>query len=393
MNVLFAGKNEFNPQIGGTERVSVTLAGQLQQVGYGVFFIALAKHPWSKPYSPVAEQIILPNEHDVCCEENIRCFSNFVLEKKIDVILNQFGNLRDFSNLCMMVKQRTGIKLFSVLHIDPSYELKLYQADLSLLDCPSLLTRQVKFYLKKMFPFKLKRLMKDFSFLYHQLYMESDAVVLLSDRFKPVFQKMAGLTDISKLEAIGNPLSFRTTEETYQKEKQILWIGRFDLWHKRPERLVQIWSYLENRHPDWNVLFLGDGRCKPKVEHFVQRLGLKNVHFGGFDDPMDAYRKSSILCMTSTFEGLPMVLLEAMQFGAVPMAFSSFESVFDIINDGVTGYLVEPFDLKQYASRLESIIMDENRRETMAQNAKTYVTDKFDVHHITQKWISLFKKY
>ena len=392
MNIVIAGIAEFDPQIGGTERVSVILADCLLQHGFGVFFVGVEKYPDTKPYTPIAEQIFLPNESEMSCGENIHCFVNFVVEKKIDVILNQFGNHYDFSILCAGVRERTGVKLLSAIHTDPEYVKKLYQSDISLLETPSWLIRQIKSGLKKTFTFRLKQAMKEFSTLYSYIYRESDAVILLSERFKPVFKKMAGLSETSKLEAIPNILSFPPTSESFPKEKQILWVGRFDSLVKRPERMLRIWSYLEKRHPDWNVMFVGDGPCKPLVEQYIKRLGLKNVLLTGHSNPINACKKSSILCMTSTFEGFGLVLTEAMQFGAVPMAFSSFESVFDIIEDGITGYVIQPFDLKLYAQRLEFIMMESRQREIMAKNAQKFVNEKFSDEHITEKWISLFNK-
>ena len=395
MNILIATENECNPKLGGIERVSVTLANQLKKHGYGVYFITLAKNPHtdSEPYTLVAEQIILPNKGDVCCDDNIQCFSNFVKDKKIDVILNQGGEAPDFSSLCIKVKEKTGVKLLSKIHLDPAQAIKSYQADQSLLEVRSVFLRQIKHFLKQKFPFKLKRMMKEYSAFYNQLYRGSDSVILLSEHFKPAFKVMTGLVNLSKLEAIPNPLSFQTPKETYQKEKLIVWVGRFDKWQKRPERLVQIWSYLEDKHPDWNVSFLGDGATKPQVEELVRELGLKNIRFEGFADPVSAYQKSSIICMTSTYEGFGLILTEAMQFGAVPMAFSSYESVYDIINDGATGYIIQPYDLKMYAHRLESLMVDEDRRKIMSLNAMKYVTDKFDIDKITKQWIALFDKY
>ena len=394
MNIVIAGTVEFNPQIGGTERVSVTLANQFKKLGYGVYFVALTKCPYSKPYIPVAEQIILPNESDACCEDNIRCFTNIITEKKIDIILNQFGNMDDFSELCMIVREKTGIKLLSELHIDPAYEIKLYKAETSLLYTKCIILRQLKNYSKKLFAFKkLHSIKKFWHSHYNRLYQKCDAVILLSEYYKPIYKKMAGLADISKLEAINNPLSFQEVkEEIYQKENQILWIGRFDSMHKRPERMVQIWSLLEDKHPDWSLLFLGDGPCKDAVESLVKHLNLKNVKFAGFTDPINEYKKSSILCSTSTMEGLPMILLEAMQFGAIPMSFSSFESIYDVVDDEINGYIIPPYDLKLYANRLESLMTDKNRRKLMSQNAKEYVSGRFNVEKITKIWLGLFDK-
>ena len=61
MNIVIFGKFEVIPEIGGTERVSASLAKMLKERGYGVYFVALAKSPYSLPYTPIAEQIILPD--------------------------------------------------------------------------------------------------------------------------------------------------------------------------------------------------------------------------------------------------------------------------------------------------------------------------------------------
>ena len=59
-----------------------------------------------------------------------------------------------------------------------------------------------------------------------------------------------------------------------------------------------------------------------------------------------------IFCMTSNYEGFPMVLLEAMQFGCVPIAFKSFESLDDIIINHNNGYQITPFDIYEYINSL-----------------------------------------
>jgi len=396
MNIVIANVLDFNPQIGGLERVSCNLAVEFGRMGHIVYFVAMRESPYT-PYSqnqckPVVEQMMLPNPLIANCEENFFCFTNYLVEKKIDILINQAAETAEFSNLCMAVKTKTKIKLLSVLHFDPARNIKLYYSDPSLLFYRSWVVRQIFMLLKMVYFLRPKRYKRDLSKLYHQLYVESDAVVLLSDHFKPTYKKIAKLHDISKLKSIPNSLTFSVSEETGLKEKQILWIGRFQIMQKRPERLVKVWSYLEAKYPDWHVLFLGDGIYRPKVEQYVRRLGLKNIRFGGFADPEEAYRKSSIICMTSTYEGFGLVLTEAMQFGVVPMAFSSFESIDDIIKEGVTGYKIKPYDLKQYARQLELLMTDENRRSQMAQNARKHVTEKFNVERITQQWITLFEQ-
>ena len=395
MNIVIANTQEFNPQIGGVERVSSTLAREFEKLGHSVYFVAQKKSPYSQSYEPVVEQVLLPNDTIADCEDNVCCFTNFVANKKIDILMNQAGNILDFSLLCTKVKEQTKVRLISMVHTAPAFVIKVFNdRSPSYIKSRSTFTIKIRSFIKRIILMKLISIKREVSKLYRVVYQQSDFTVLLSEYYQPVFQKITGLKDISKLGTIVNPLSFVSEVQSvkYQKKKQLLYVGRLDYGNKRPDRLLKIWSFIYDKFPEWNLKFVGDGSLKPEMEELTRQLNLENVRFEGFTNPIDAYRESSIFCMTSTNEGLPMVLLEAMQFGAVPVAFNSFESIYDLIDDGVNGYIVNPFDLKLYAQCLETLIMDENRRMIMSQNARNSVIEKFDKNLISQKWISLFEE-
>ena len=94
--------------------------------------------------------------------------------------------------------------------------------------------------------------------------------------------------------------------------------------------------------------------------------------------------------MTSIFEGFPMCLTEAMQFGCVPIAFDSFSAVYDIIKSGETGELVKSFNKKKYVEKLIHLIEDETYRKKLSKNAFQYIK-RYDIENILPKWINLFK--
>ena len=64
MKVAICNVQEFNPQIGGIERVSVSLATELIKQGVNVIFVASRKSPYSKEYELPAKQYMLPNDLD-----------------------------------------------------------------------------------------------------------------------------------------------------------------------------------------------------------------------------------------------------------------------------------------------------------------------------------------
>ncbi|RGN76255.1 glycosyltransferase [Segatella copri] len=83
-----------------------------------------------------------------------------------------------------------------------------------------------------------------------------------------------------------------------------------------------------------------------------KEISSRYLTFEGFQSPIEYYKRASIICMTSSFEGFPMVLVEAMQFGCVPIAFDSFEAIRDVIIPEKTGELVKPFKIKDFVNKL-----------------------------------------
>ena len=95
--------------------------------------------------------------------------------------------------------------------------------------------------------------------------------------------------------------------------------------------------------------------------------------------------KLSILCMTSSHEGLPMVLLEALQYNVIPIAFNSFESITDIIVDKENGFLITK-TLDRLMSDAEYIKSIQNKIQEKQQ------IDLFNKNRIIEEWEKLFDK-
>ena len=137
------------------------------------------------------------------------------------------------------------------------------------------------------------------------------------------------------------------------------------------------------------MLVGGDGQGDLAI--LADKLGLKNISFEGFQDPTPYYSSASIFCLTSSSESFGMVLIEAMRFGVVPFAFSSYDAVHDIIDSPGVGTLIEPFNRRQYADELSKLISDRDRREQMAMSA-LHKSNSYSVDAIGYKWSALFNE-
>ena len=88
--------------------------------------------------------------------------------------------------------------------------------------------------------------------------------------------------------------------------------------------MLRIWKQVESKHPDWNLLMLGDGPSWKEMKELSKSLGLQRVSFSGRVQPEVYYKKSSILCVTSVHESFSLVTLEAQRAGCVPILNNAF---------------------------------------------------------------------
>lgn len=220
-----------------------------------------------------------------------------------------------------------------------------------------------------------------------------DMTVLLSDRFVPELVKYVHL-DSDKLTGIGNSFTFKETlpaDSLLQKEKTVLMVANMTERAKRVSTALKVWKLLNNRIHDWQFVLVGDGEDLEYYRKLVKRDNIKNVSFEGRQNPLEYYRKSSILIMTSAFEGLPMVLLETQQMGCVPVVFDSYMSVYDIIDDGRNGILVKNNDYRLFAEKLYSLMTDRDKLMSMAKECLKGNPD-FTTDAIWDKWSQLFNR-
>lgn len=103
------------------------------------------------------------------------------------------------------------------------------------------------------------------------------------------------------------------------------------------------------------------------------------------------YRNASVVALSSRYEGLPMVLLEAKAYGLPVVAFDCECGPREIINDGIDGYLVPEGDITAFADALQKL-MDNPSLLSKMGTASRESARKWDENTIMGKWISLFQE-
>lgn len=383
MNIVFAYPTGLNPQKGGVERITDIIAKILLKRGYTIFYLNWKREQDNYEYPVPVIDLPSSNLED---PNNLEVYNRFLKENRIDVIINQHG-LYEGTYFLSQVKVQ-NVKIISVLHSDPFGYYNHLFADLMTLRDSSIkekVKRVARFFLYR----KVKKIIHR-SLVNHYTFIQEHPqyVCLLSESYKERLEEYCDLPD-NYFISIPNPNTYENIEIIPHKEPILLFVGRLDNRSKKLFTLIDIWYRLCKLYPQWKLIIVGDGPDKDVLINKAKDIS--NIEFKGYQDPREYYEKASIFCMTSIFEGFPMCLTEAMQFGCVPIAFDSFSAVYDIIKPGETGELVKSFDKKEYVGKLIHLIDDETYRKKLSKNAFQYVK-RYDIANILTKWIELIEK-
>lgn len=388
MNICFAYITPFHPERGGIGRVTHILTEEFHKRGHKVFYIIYpsaitVRHEYNYP----APLFYLPSS-DCLSNENVEAYKNFLSTNNIDIVINQSGNFSD-SQLWVKCKE-CGIPMISVLHANPWVAYThLWHSDIYPLKNDTFIEKIKRIGRIVLYPKIKHRLKKDRISHFHQHLPLTDKVCTLSSNyFKEIDEICPGYAH--KYVAIPNPNSYKQSQikTDILKKKQILFIGLFGP-QKQEGLVLRLWSKIYKDFPDWNLIIVGDGDPLRVKRLHNKAKSLDRVIFKGFINPLELQLESSVLCMTSMYEGWPMVLVESMQCGTVPILFNSFAAAKDIVEDSVSGMLIKPFNLNEYEQKLRLLMSDENLRKKMAENAQTSIK-QYDVKNVVDNWEALF---
>lgn len=220
----------------------------------------------------------------------------------------------------------------------------------------------------------------------------SDAIVTLTERDRNNY--LDNLKCKAIIKSIPNAVEFTPQFTCNYENKNILAVGRLT-YQKGFDILLRCWNDVVKcgKASGWILNIVGNGEDKEKLENYIIENGIeKNVIIHEPTSKIEEfYKGSSIYVMTSRFEGLPMVLIEAMSFGMPVVSLDCQTGPAELIVDGENGYLCEVDDFETFCTRLISLIECIEMREVMGKEAKK-VIDRLDIDIILNKWIELFKE-
>ena len=391
MNVLFYYDNYCgNSSHGGTEVATFRIANAIKVSGNcRVFNAYLNNHPGKDDGLFDAVTLLQKKESRFVSD-----LSDFINKWEIDVIVNMGCFFRHKRLIKAISQSGRNCKIIFMHHFAPGSENRKvsYSAALHLLQ----LYRYHPIYWLRLFFYPLMKSPRKLSLprAYRAVYKNSDAVVLLSSNYIEDFRKFAGIAETDKFHAIPNIYDAPEAVDVVPKEKRVVMLSRLAEVQKRLSLALRIWKKIEDRGDlnDWHLDIVGTGRDEKALMRLAKSLKLKNITFHGWKNGADFLKKSSILMMTSEYEGLSLSMIEAQTFGCVPVAFNSYSSLSDIVEDEVTGLAISPHgDIDIFAKRLADLMLENKPLSEMAIKSREN-SSRFSSDTIASRWLSLLSK-
>lgn len=368
MNVAFLYENL---HAGGGERVSMTTMRIFSQMGINTCFFATKSVDTVFSPGDVAGLVRgLPNQKGVFSDENVQFLIKQIRENEIRVLF-----LAEMLFPCTIpprLQQETGVILVQWDHSMPLWLLTAKR-----INAEHRSTKSILKWLEWVFIGKLKYIYTSWgTHKFYQFYRnrlaQVDRYIVLCDAYRDELSEQLKLTNEihDRIRPMYNTIDLPEHVET-DKAKRIIYMGRLYYTDKRVDRLIRIWQRVHRQLPDWELCIYGDGVERERLKRMIATLGLPRVTMAGYvSDTAAVYREAAVLCMTSSFEGYPMALLEAQSHGVVPVAFDCCSGIRSIIGEGSrAGVLIEPYNREAYADALVRLCRDEAYRAQLQQAA------------------------
>ena len=197
---------------------------------------------------------------------------------------------------------------------------------------------------------------------------------------------------LPNLEVIPNAAMHLTDRFSDGSVRRVIAVGRLD-YQKGFDRLIRAWDLVQRsgRFADWRLDIFGQGEWNDMLQGMIDELGLAatmrlcrpTTRIG------DEYVRSSMLVMSSHYEGFPMVMIEAMACGLPVVSFDYKCGPKDIIRPGENGLLVRDGDEEGLAQALMTLMEDDALRMQMSQRAREIVTS-YSEEEVMARWMRLF---
>ena len=243
--------------------------------------------------------------------------------------------------------------------------------------------------------------------LFHHQYNRSGLMgladkvrALMDERLVRRFDRFLVLTqedkemwgDMPGIRVIPNAANFIADKYSDYSAKRVIAVGRLD-YQKSFDRLIKVWEKVHQQIPQWRLDIFGQGEWQEMLQRMIDERGLQDIV--KLNAPTKnigkEYSESSMLVMSSHYEGFPMVMIEAMACGLPAVCFDFKCGPRDIISEGENGLIVPDGDIEGMAEAMVRLMKDDDLRKRMGENAKK-VVEKYSEDRVMGLWVNLYEE-
>lgn len=214
----------------------------------------------------------------------------------------------------------------------------------------------------------------------------SDGGVFQTEMARDYYKRLA-----AKSTVIPNPFECRdlpTICPVQERRKEIACVGRFFMIQKRQDLLLEAFGKVRETFPDYKLVFYGDGVDMEKVKHMVKDRGLEQhvVFKGAVGNVIEEIRHSRLFVLSSDYEGIPNVILEAFAAG-VPVVSTDCSpgGARVLIDNGRNGFIVPCRDSEAMAEKCVRLLADGELSGEFVENGRAKLKN-FNYETIAGKW-------
>lgn len=241
---------------------------------------------------------------------------------------------------------------------------------------------------------KLNSYMPDQSFLTRIMYSDAFKVVAITQDMQSMIEQKHNLKNVM---TIYNPINIQEVKEKASDDislnyEYVIGVGQYDTNVKQFDKLI--YAYSKSILPSKNIalVILGEGSRKEKLLSIAKENGVKDkVHLLGFkNNPYKYIRRAKFFVLSSSHEGMPMVMLEALACGTPVVAFNCKTGPREIIIDSENGLLVENQNIDELSNSMSLFVNNEELYNKCKSQAMSSV-EKFSLERIGEQWLDLME--
>jgi glycosyltransferase involved in cell wall biosynthesis len=367
--------------MGGTIRTTLNLAGHLASQGFEVEILSVGRgrdKPFFGDFPPGVEVVVLDDKRKSHEPSRLHPLHRWMRQQSSLLMHREDRADRGFNlwvdwKLVRSLRGRSGFLIgtrpgLNILaaELAPPGMVLIGQEHMNLREHPKALQRAAK-----------------------RSYPRLDVLSVLTERDRERYSRH--LEERIPVVRIPNTVRDMGGVQADLSSKVVLAAGRLTR-QKGYDRLVRAWAPVAEKHPDWHLRICGDGPMQPKLERIIANRALEgSVTLAGPSKDLGAeMANASIFVLSSRWEGLPLVLLEAMSTGMAVVSFDCPTGPADVVDDHVNGLLIRPRKIDMLTAGLNEMIEDETLRRTCAEGAvRTAAGYRMDV--VGPQWEALLR--